>query len=94
MHLKLDDLSVPPHPSAIDLNLNLQAAGDAIKEARTIHRQLMGELQEVRKAAVSARAISLREEAHRQPYPQATETPLVDRKQPQQIIRRVGIQLR
>jgi hypothetical protein len=54
----------------------------------------MGELQEVRKATVSARAISLREEVQRQPSSQETEAPLEDRKQPQQITRRVGIRPR
>lgn len=93
MHLQ-NDLVVPPHPSAIDLNLNLQGAGDAIKEARSIHRQLMGELQEVRKATVSARAIALRDEVQRQPSSQEAETPLENGKQPQQIIRRVGIRPR
>ncbi|HEY9625804.1 MAG TPA: hypothetical protein V6C84_00745 [Coleofasciculaceae cyanobacterium] len=94
MHLKLDDLSVPSHPSAIDLDLNLQGAGDAIKEARSIHRQLMGELQEARKATVSARAIALRDEVQGQSSSNEAETPLEDHKPPQQITRRVGIRPR
>ena len=52
MSLKLDDLTVPPHPSAIDLNLSLAIGVAAIKEARSIHKQLMGELQEFRRSTV------------------------------------------
>jgi hypothetical protein len=94
MRLNLDTLTVPPHPSEVDRILILQDVGDAITEARNVHRDLIGELQESKRSTIPTRAIALSESEPVLSDQVAVEsTPEVDRP-PKRVSRRVGIHSR